>query len=135
MHGGNKRSYSILSIIRTLGEMEHSFKLQRVRIVGSSFSFTKFYHFLCGKYLCIFKDAIWGSCLGLLVRSAFLKLVKSFVLNFVRLINTRCFDEFVAMIKKIFDRASNINNENLMKFDILIRVLKHSILLKLGLHD
>ena len=33
------------------------------------------------------------------------------------------------MIKKIFDRASNVNNENLMKFIIRIRVL-----LKLGLH-
>ena len=39
------------------------------------------------------------------------------------------------MNKKIFDRASNVNNENLMKFDIRIRVLKHSILLKLGLHN
>ena len=29
--------------------------------------------------------------------------------------------------------ASNVNNENLIKFDIRIRVLKHSILLKLGL--
>ena len=47
-----------------------------------------------------------------------------------------CFDEFVAMIKKkIFDRASNVNNGNLMKFDIRIRVLKHSILVKLGLRD
>ena len=39
------------------------------------------------------------------------------------------------MTKKIFDRASSVNNENLMKFDIRIRVLKYSILLKLGLHD
>ena len=39
------------------------------------------------------------------------------------------------MIKKIFDGASNVNNENLMKFDIRILALKHSILLKLGLHD
>ena len=28
----------------------------RVSIVGSSSSLTKFSHFLCGKYLCIFKD-------------------------------------------------------------------------------
>ena len=39
------------------------------------------------------------------------------------------------MIKKIFDRALNVNNENLMEFGIRIRVLKHSILLKLGLRN
>ena len=35
--------------------------------------------------------------------------------------------------KSVFDRAADMNNENLIKLDIRIHVVKHFVLLKLGL--